>query len=56
MQFDYEFGEMAAWSALLRDALMPKFVLECSRGHMLESPIALSQVETDKRCMKCWGN
>jgi hypothetical protein len=53
MQREYLEGEIEAWSQLIRDPANPKFVLRCSRGHMLESPIALSQPETDQVCMKC---
>lgn len=49
----YKPGELAAWSKWLRG---PKEVLPtytCTYGHKLESPIPLTQAETDARCMGC---
>ena len=57
---EYKDGEMEAWSKYLRDPKNhPVSVVQCSRGHSLETPIALNREETDERCIKCaegWMN
>jgi hypothetical protein len=57
---EYKDGEMEAWSEHLQNpAQHPTAIVECSRGHRLETPIALTQQETDERCIKCaegWAN
>jgi hypothetical protein len=53
MEFAYQFGEMDGWRSFFQDAAVPMFVLKCSKGHMLDSPIDLPKAEIDKRCMKC---
>jgi hypothetical protein len=54
MAFQYLPGEMEAWSEFLKSGdKHAKFSLRCSYGHTLESPIELTQEETDARCIAC---
>lgn len=53
MELEFREDECDGWRDLLADSANPKFILRCINGHMLESPIDLSQPEIDVRCTKC---
>jgi len=52
-RFEYLPGEINAWSAFLRSGADHAALFTCRRGHVLESPIDLTQEQIDARCIRC---